>query len=245
MSDLTKMTNEELVRAYGDTQFDCGSWDECKPDVPYNKLAAKLDVLRAELLRRLTPAVPPPAEQGDVRKAVESLFRSEDYRECRVCGHDAPHDVSCWNEPLDCWTFDFCSIAGCDCDEGRRVAGDLLATHTPQPAGVKPSTDTQEGRGVATEQADEPGYVTEHFAEIGRHAAARCNCCEMDGCYSQIRGLAKKGLQEMGAWADPPAAQSSPASDARAEAHKKCLDCGKARGGKCGACHCRTHEVPA
>jgi hypothetical protein len=39
--------------------------------------------------------------------------------------------------------------------------------------------------------------------------------------------------------------ESSPASDARAEAHKKCLDCGKARGGKCGACHCRTHEVPA
>jgi hypothetical protein len=247
---------------------DCGvgtggfdSWSEASDDARQH---VECDNLR---IYAVTPAAPPPAEQGE-------------WKGCVTCGHGL--------------TTKFCTAMGCMCpdhrgptlasaeewretalelaDEVKRL-NELLATRTPQPAG------------------EEPGYVTEHFAEIGRHAAARCNCPEMDGCYSQIRGLAKKGLQEMGAWGDSPVAQSSPASDARAEAHAekfnekfsdigngefqhkatgwvvntrpvigahqmalaqkleamlgtvaeahaKCLDCGKARGGVCGACHC-------
>jgi predicted RNase H-like HicB family nuclease len=161
----------------------------------YNPISGRPVCLTCNTSRRSAECVPPPAEQGG------------GWKPCVTCGHTLTGTPLCTAVNCTCPDHRGPTLSSAEewretamelSDEVMRLSALLDATRTPQPAG------------------EDPGYVTEHFAEIGRHAAARCNCPEMDGCYSQIRGLAKKGLQEMGAWGDSPVAQSSPASDARA-----------------------------
>ena len=124
MSDLAKMTNEELIGEHADADFQVNMFDE--PGEGYRGCRERRDRAHAELLRRLTPAVPPPAEQGD------------------------EHECRCGRDECDKW------ILLRDAILSTRTPQPSVISHNDRQDGTggKPSTDVQMGQGDDTPPTD-------------------------------------------------------------------------------------------